>query len=147
MKRIYLIVGEKNSGKSTLVRALTGLDKENEVNIGLSNNTQPLFWAWITSRQEKQQMPKEMIDEMRSINDNRYLHYIIPLHLKGIKGCPDANAYIEELHKNFIIERAVLLGIDDQSISLQLPDVLTINPDTFSANEIAQQVMQEWGWR
>jgi len=150
MKRnIYLIVGEGRCGKSSLVRALTGVFRRTKkaTRIALSNpkKTEIKITVWPQSAQEAQLSPEDVLNDVNhALSENillvlRFQPHIVPYH---------ANDYINLLIEHHNIVKVIFMGPNDKVQSISISRIANVLNNSIKnpVNENANQVRNWWHW-
>jgi energy-coupling factor transporter ATP-binding protein EcfA2 len=143
-KKIYLIIGEKNSGKSSIIRALTGIRISGKINIAIP--TEVTFYVQLMSFQEEaMQNPSNAIKSLKKINCESNL---CALRLNKTQNFPDAQTYIDALiNEGWEIAGIIVLGENNLQQQFHQLCVHTINPPKeYSINKNASKIRKWWSW-
>ena len=161
-KKIYCIVGDENMGKSSLIRALTGVRIGEPTRITFkSTNLTRDFWVEMVSLQEehKEEHKKEkhkslsIKEAIELIKDKTESYFIIPLRFGSSKNSfSSAEEYLQAfLDKDgWIIENIVILGEDtfsNEALKSKL-NVITRIPQPFenTINKNASIIREAWNF-
>ncbi|NGF75756.1 hypothetical protein G5B10_07685 [Fluviicola sp. SGL-29] len=148
-KNIYLIIGEGKCGKSTLVRAHTGVYRSGLLWLRLASQTDIQIKVWSQSCQEGGHTPQ---DVLRRINNDSAAEILITLRFKPAPQMAPFNAidYYDLIQANHNIVGVVFMA--DKSIQ-NIPQFPTnpepvLIPDSWetAANASADSVRRGWGW-
>ena len=154
MKRdIYLIVGEGRCGKSSLVRALTGIyngrgRKEGRKIALTTGATREIKIAvWPQSAQEGKKTPTDILNDINGLSDD------IPNVLLVLRFEPHIINYWATDYTDLLIKHHNIVGVVTMSSNSHVPelsgfkDALPISSSTENAvNANAEKVRKEWGW-
>ncbi len=109
----YLIIGDPNTHKSSLLRSLTGCFNRNDRDIQLVNGTSISIYARVSSLQESKITPKDFIDEVYKRGCTNVIFCLQPDPNPLFPMLyPDAHAYIaafEEAGWSFV--KTAVVGI------------------------------------
>lgn len=115
---VYLIIGEANTGKSSLMRCLTGAsmgtraDRGECVRLKLLDGRVINVYIDITAAQEIHFTPEMVIEKVKERTPDADA-VMITLRENASNNCPNAVEYIKAFKKaNWIIKKTVLLDID-----------------------------------
>ena len=115
---VYLIIGEANTGKSSLMRCLTGAsmgtraDRGECVRLKLLDGRVINVYIDITAAQEIHFTPEMVIEKVKERAPDADA-VMITLRENASNNCPNAVEYIKAFKKaNWIIKKTVLLDID-----------------------------------
>ena len=89
---VYLIIGDANTGKSSLIRCLTGCAQYNARKIALTNGGTLTVQVSISSLQESSISPSAFIQQITSLADCNAV--LVPLWEHSGNGYPAASQYI-----------------------------------------------------
>lgn len=158
MKRVYLVMGEGGTGKSTLIRCLTGLRQKGRPFVTLTNSTRINIWCYMRSIQEMDPImsPLDVINDITQPSESAFIDYLIPFRIDGRYGYQGIVPYLQALLNtpNLTIVNAVALDIDAQSYpqlaGLPFPSNIPItyipNSKSNTPNQNASIVRNAWGW-
>lgn len=111
---LTIILGNKNSRKSSTIRALTGLGRRGICQIELDNHIPNLkgsiidFYVRISSLQESGESPEIFIQE---IELNKYENILIPLWIDQLNDLPNGKKYIDIfVERKCDIKEVIVLG-------------------------------------
>lgn len=139
-KNIYIIIGEGQSGKSSLVRALTGIYRNSTREVQLANNTKINIAIWSQSAQEGTMVTPEML--LQLINDALADNALIVL--RPI----DAIDYINLISVQHNIIEVLFIGWGEEVQQFPTPgniNVINLSWDR-PVNANAALVRNWWGW-
>ena len=120
-KNIYIIIGHGACGKSSLVRALTGVYRgvSRLIRVGNEEDFEDLQFAiWVRSRQEVSDKPKQVLKDVNSCNEKNVL---ITLRFGAYNRCPEAKEYVDLLMTEHNISRIVYMGREKNPDRLTYP--------------------------
>lgn len=149
MKQISLVIGEGGTGKSSLIRCLTGVSKESRRKVLLINAGIVDMYIWVRSIQEGRcYSPHALLNAIVAPSEANFHHYLVALRLNPFNSCPGAQDYINVLQTQCTISNVVVLSENGNPPTLALPNgQLNISfSQNYPANEIANQVRNTWGW-
>ena len=144
----YLIIGEPNTRKSSLLRSLTGCFNRNDRDIQLVNGTLINIYARVSSLQESKITPKDFIKEVHARGCANVIFCLLPdpNPLFPIL-YPDAHMYIstfEEAGWSFV--KTAIVGIHD--ISPDLPHVARFpRAASLPINVLAKNIRAHFDWQ
>lgn len=147
MKIIYLIIGNANSGKSSTIRALTGLGSHNRskrISITFLNNTEHEFFVQTSAAQEKNMNVNRLI---RVINNANSEYNLIALRFDRPSTFPNYLSYLSRFEQEgWQIKKIVLLG-NHEFLPQYQPILLRFdNPLDQTINKNASDIRKNWGW-
>lgn len=147
-KKIYVIIGDGRCGKSSLVRALTGVYRSATVEIGLEDK-KTNFWMRVLpqSAQEANLSPEKLLEKLEQHGGSTYALVVVRLH--SYKGHGPALDYLNALDKVHTIEKIVYMGKDEVVDKLNFGTVQqNVINSSFSRpmNGNANMVRKFWGW-
>lgn len=142
-KNIYIIVGEGRCGKSSLVRALTGVFRRSiRGTLQLVNGEIINIAIWPRSAQEGTSETPEQV--LRKINGTGPNNVLIVLRPWG------AQEYIDLLATQHNIIQVLLISSNMTLPGVNIPEGINVNPITNSrsrpVNANAAVVRTWWGW-
>ena len=147
-KNIFLIIGDGKCGKSSLVRALTGVYRA-KAQLVAPTNGQPFSCSvWPQSCQEAGDSP---IDVLNEVGRNPHQNFLITLRFfpgpEMIKH--DAIEYYDLLNANHNIQQVLFMGSTNAPNTFNVTQPMNILPNSLNnaVNENASIVRQLWGWR
>ena len=148
----WIILGQENKRKSSLMRNLTGLGRSRDFDVTLANGQRLRLWTQFRSLNEAGLEPKGWVEscfhDAESDLRSRY-NMLIALRLDFGKHGYEAEDYIRELVRaEAHIESIVTLGEPTRSwvpdCGVPYCDVPDVSVPT---NQIGETVRQLWGWR
>lgn len=148
----YIIIGRASVGKSSLVRALTGIRNADERLMASLGGTNFKLWAKDSSLQEARIDPLSFIADVTARNVDAVLLTLWPQsRTSGGVVYPDAAGYIREfVRAGWIIQPVVILNTGGPMIPVILPaGVLSThisNVRTVPFNTFVGSVRAHWGW-
>jgi Fe2+ transport system protein B len=147
MKTIYCVIGNANSGKSSIIRALTGLGSHNrskKVTITFLNNTLHEFFVQTSAAQEKNLDVSRLI---REINRGNCEYNLIALRFDRPSSFPNYLSYLSRFEtEGWNIKKIVLLG-NHELLTQYNPILLRFNnPQNQTINKNAADIRKNWGW-
>lgn len=148
-KKLYVIIGDGRCGKSSLVRALTGVYRTASVEIGKLDKENSIIWTRVMpqSAQEAEIPPKDLVKELDKHSETPYA--LITIRLYEYKGFGPAIDYLDELSKHFDIERIVFMGRESDIATYQYKGVpFNVLCSSYSrpVNTNASMVRAWWNW-
>lgn len=150
MPNVYIIMGKNSTDKSSIIRALTGVDRGREWPVATNQNGNIDIFVQIKSLQEETPpiQPQQFIDEHQN-----YSNILLPLWVTGKGGYRDGRVYIQEFIDAGwqILQIVILLAENGQAPELeglQLPEPLIINLQNprEPVNAVASRIRGRWGW-
>ena len=155
MKSIWLLIGNANTRKSSMVRCLLGVDNPaTEVEVQSVTGTVLHIRAFISAVQEKKSVSPEEL--LLDLNDSHWKgqfknlrNALVPLRYDPAEGQPAAEFYAQALlDDGWSIKVVVSLG-EPARPWLQnsgLPYIEIPNSTSLPSNAIAAQVRAAFGW-
>lgn len=149
----YIIVGEASAGKSSVVRALSGVRNSDERLMARTSGHRFSLWAKDSSLQEARITPQEYIREARRRNKDAVLLTLWPRAVRPRSGnphrFPNAHGYIQEfLLAGWRIQDVVTLN---NPPGLTLPAGVTStnfnNVHTNPFNVFTASIRANWNWQ
>lgn len=149
---VYLIIGDANTGKSSLIRCLTGCAQYGTGNFALTNGTTISTYVVISSLQESAISPSSFIQDVQdALKDGRIdpkleAAVLVPLREDSVNDYPAASQYITEFENaGWTIVKTALL--DSQTPTSNYPHCQGVT-DVMSKpiNVSAAAVRQHFGW-
>lgn len=122
-KNIYIIIGHGSCGKSSLVRALTGIYRgaSRLIRVGDEENFEDLQFAiWVRSRQEIGYKPEKVLKDVNSCNETNIL---LTLRFGSAYGCPEAKEYVDLLMTEHNVSHIVYMGREKNPDTLTYPTI------------------------
>lgn len=135
--KIYIIVGDSYTRKSSTIRALTGVRDNDNFTIQFQNGNIGTFRIRSTSLQEKGILPETSINEINQSNCN---FAIICLRFDSIKNRPSYDVYLNAFqNNNWEIMPLVFFNRNPNNI-----EALVIPTRNTPSNEIANIIRNHW---
>lgn len=148
-KNIYIIIGHGACGKSSLVRALTGIYRgaSRLIRVGNEKNFEDLQFAiWVRSRQEVGFQPKKVLKDVNSCDET---HILLTLRFGKYNDCPEAKEYVDLLMTEHNVSRIVYMGREKNPDTLTYPSIVPKkigkSVDT-PVNANANEARKYFGW-
>ena len=145
MPDVYVIMGDKNTRKSSTIRALTGVYNKGVYEIAIQGGQVIDVFVQISSLQESGISPQEFIKETKN-----YQHILLSLWILSGNGQPDGLTYIQDfINAGWDIREIVVLGMNNLPYNLptNAPKPKYIqNSINLPANQIASQIRNWWKW-
>lgn len=144
----YLIIGEPNTRKSSLLRSLTGCFNRSDRDIQLVDGTSIGIYARVSSLQESKTTPRDFIAEVKKRGCANVIFCLLPEPnpLFPIP-YPDAHMYIaafEEAGWSFV--KTAIVGV--HPISPALPHVARFpRAASLPINVLAKNIRAHFGWQ
>lgn len=145
-KNIYIIIGHGACGKSSLVRALTGIYRGASRLIRSVNGTDTRLAIWVRSRQEVGDKPKKVLKDVNSCHETDIL---LTLRFGSYYGCPEAKEYVDLLLTEHNVSHIVYMGSNNNPATLTYPIIKNIvisNSGGTPVNANASVARQFFGW-
>jgi ABC-type Mn2+/Zn2+ transport system ATPase subunit len=149
MKNIYIIIGEGKCGKSSLVRALTGVFRRSKKSTRIAQtNTDEIMHinVWPQSAQEARKNPEKVLREIKEAWSNNVL---LVLRFLPHNNTPfSATDYVELIQEHHNIVQVIFMGPGDKVSKIQTPGIQKTLKNTFKnpVNQNASEVRGWWGW-
>lgn len=141
-KDIYIIIGEGGTGKSSLVRALTGTYQGGIEKIEFSDQTSELFKVWTRSAQEGEYYSPERV--LRNIDNTDQSNILLTLRATGKD---NANDYIGLISASHNIVGIVVLGnFNNIPMPNTIKPLVIADPWERPTNGNASRVREFWNW-
>lgn len=142
---VYLLMGDRNTRKSSTVRSLTGIGKSRVCNIELSNGKIIDIFTMIQALQEADVDPKSFFN---LVNKENYSNVLVPLRIDKAKNCPNGSKYIElflakgwQVHTIFVLGRKDLpYRVDSKVVTKPIENPIRPN------SQNAKVIKKIWGW-
>jgi GTPase SAR1 family protein len=148
----YIIVGKASVGKSSLVRALTGIRNADKRLMAKPSAPNFTLWAKDSSLQEARINPQSFIAEVTFQNVDAALCTLWPRSCRS-KGIvyPDAARYIRVFQTaGWNIQPVILLDNGSSTFSVSFPGTVLSsrfsNVRTNPFNSFAALIRAHWGW-
>lgn len=122
-KNIYIIIGHGACGKSSLVRALTGIYRGASRLIRSVNGTDTRFAIWVRSRQEVGFQPKKVLKDVNSCNEK---HILLTLRFESYNNCPEGKEYVDLLLTEHNVSHILYMGNGGNPATLEYPNIENI---------------------
>lgn len=141
---VYIIIGNSNQRKSSVIRCLTGVAQIKTTQITTIQKKIIDVYVSIKSLQESRILPKDFI---QSVNQNSVKAVFIPLWEKGNNNFPDASVYIQEFKRaGWIINKVAHFGVKAPSQNYTNSDICVQNSNVDSSNQTASTVRTYFCW-
>jgi energy-coupling factor transporter ATP-binding protein EcfA2 len=151
--KAYVIIGENDSGKSSVTRCLTGSGSSRIRPIAtLSSNIR--VYVHLSSLQEEKTAPAELEGKVKPEDCEAVIFSLRPGKARGY---PDADTYLQYfIKKGWHIIRVACLGDSASRITTSLPEgVIDTFPEVTAsetepampANTVAAKVRAHFGWK
>lgn len=142
--KIYLILGDGETKKSSTIRALTGIHKHDKWKIETNHGIIDIY-VQIQSLQECNADLATFIEDIKEFE-----YALVPLRVSGTSKQNNGLEYIKTFIENGLeIVQIVLLGIKELPYKLppNLPKPLPIeDSENIPSNKIAHLIRNQWGW-
>ena len=138
-------MGNAAVGKSSTIRALTGIRDARKTNVETVHGTLNDIFVQVRSLQEKRLKPLTFINT--HANDS---YILLSLRINPAGQCPNGLKYLQDfLNSNWRINEIVVLGTNALPYNLprSLPSPMFIpNSKNIPANQVAHQIRRAWNW-
>jgi hypothetical protein len=143
MVDVWAVIGNQNAGKTSTIRALTGVPgKRRTWDVAYSANGPSIpTYVHPQALQEGKIAPAAFIADVKKAKVSRV---IVALRLKAARGQPDAQGYLSQfLQAGWTVNSAVL----NPAKPLQgiLTKAVKLRGRPLPSNQIARQLRQRWG--
>jgi len=142
---VWIIMGNRAVGKSTAIRALTGIYQSKKTDVKTLEDVLECIFVHVRSLQEKKIQPSSFINDH---NNNRYV--LLSLRVDKIGNFPKGLEYIQKfINNNWDIRKIVVLGTNNLPYTLpgELPAPIFItNSNDIPANQVAHEIREDWNW-
>ncbi|MBY7832885.1 hypothetical protein KW463_08540 [Vibrio fluvialis] len=155
MKKLHIVIGDSNTRKSSLIRALTGAGQgqsRKDLEVEKSNGSIAIINVMQSALQEnyKPQLPQEYINFVKQYHTDEFLFSlrVTKVIANGVT-YPDAVDYINQFKKaGFLIASVALLGRSANQLTLAQCGNVALQPHSQNVptNKNASKVRQSWGW-
>lgn len=146
-KRIYILIGETETGKSSIIRALSGVHNQGHRAIMTTNRDILEFRVWTTSSQEFGHTPQ---DDLNVFNDTDEEFILMSLRYEALNSeFPEAQTYIDAYEgAGHLIEQVVILrNHPELNFGQSEPEIHSIlRPRQWPINGNASQIRNWWRW-
>lgn len=145
---VYIIMGGRNTRKSSCIRALTGMGRKGVCQVELANGNIIDLFVRVSSLQESRITPNAFVNEVRK---GKYENVLVPLWVESRKHPHQSgNAYLSAfINANWQIERIEVLGRTALPYPVPLaPPALNFIPNSTArpSNRNGVDIRQRWGW-
>ena len=158
MPNVYAILGESNTGKSSTVRALTGVTMQYDTwTVATTPPTGNIdVYVEIKALQESNIQPQDFVKKIADLDQflitkghHTVNNILIPLRISAVNGCPDGAVYLQHFARMPIpgwnIRPIVVLGAAAMPTAFPahhpIPGLASM-----PANGIASQIRPLWNW-
>ncbi len=159
MPNVYAILGDSNTRKSSTVRALTGVMKQdNAWKVAMPSPTGNIdVYVQIKALQEEGVNAQELVDKVVSVNRFRAEHgqhpvndILIPLRISAVNGFADGTVYLQHFAlAGWNIHQIVVLGtttlLSPLPAGAPAPNQIPYSA-SMPANQIASLIRGWWSW-
>lgn len=147
MVEVFIILGDRNKGKSSVIRALSGVGRAKAVEIATFNGAFKTH-VELQSLQESGILPVNFIAKIHAAKHKRVL---VALWLKGKNPqLPSGQSYIEQfVHAGWRISEIAILGVGNAPLNLpkNVPSPMFFPNSLISpVNSTASSVRAQWKW-
>lgn len=119
MKNVILIIGHGACGKSSLVRALTGVARRSRNGIRDINGEDLKFNIWIRSAQEAWKSPANVLKE---VNECAGPNVLLTLRFHKYNKQPEGKEYVDLLKKHHNVSKIIFLSAHEIPVSFPFPE-------------------------
>jgi hypothetical protein len=149
----YVLIGEDETGKSSITRSLTGVARGSAANkmsrVIATLTVKIRVYVHLTSLQEDKINPERFAEMVSKQKDCQAV--LFSLRLSGARGCPDADTYLQHfIGEGWNIVRVACLDVPVSRITTSLPSgtirAFPAITDTTTVNEVAAQVRSHFEW-
>lgn len=145
----YVIIGEENSGKSSVTRCLTG-SRRSRTRLVATLSIIIKVYIHLVSLHEDKKHKKTPADFEQKVQEEDCDAVLFSLWPHSGNGCPDADTYLQYfVGRGWNIGRVACLGIPVSRITTSLPSGTILSFPTVEptpANDVAAQVRNHFGW-
>ncbi|HCH5095915.1 hypothetical protein NDJ85_22635 [Vibrio parahaemolyticus] len=155
MKKLHIVIGDSDTRKSSLIRALTGAGQgqsRKDLEVEKANGTISTIHVMQSALQEnyKPQLPQQYINFVNQHSTDEFLFSLRVTNVvaNGVT-YPDAIDYIHQFKQaGFSIASVALLGHSANKLNLSQCGNVVQQPQSHGTptNKTASQVRQTWGW-
>jgi len=124
MKNVYIIIGHGACGKSSLVRALTGVARWSRKQIQNTEGQALDFNIWIRSAQEAYKSPNTVLKE---INECKGLNVLITLRFHTYNNQPIGEDYFDLISQHHNVSKIIFLSAKETPVSFDAPNSETLS--------------------
>jgi hypothetical protein len=143
---VYLLMGDRNTRKSSSVRCLTGLYKKDTRKIELVNKEEIEIFAMLQALQEAKVHPDVFI---KLVKKEKYSNVLVPLRIERANRCPAGSEYVKKfLDEGWNVKPIIVLGTDRlpyQLASNIVPEYIKDSADKPN-NRNVKKIRSKWGW-
>ncbi|MFD0963224.1 hypothetical protein [Pseudofulvibacter geojedonensis] len=146
-KKLYLVFGTANKGKSSLIRCLTGIFRGKSTRVQREDDEIGIE-VLVSSAQEKWISIEDLIEIIEKSNDD---YLLISIRIDSITNkhgdvFPEGDEYLKELKKRYDIIGAAIFGDIKYDIDEKLVARIK-EPRKKAPNSDAAFVRKFWGWQ
>lgn len=145
MPKVWIVMGNAQVGKSSAIRALTGVYRSGRTDVQTVHGRLNGIFVQVRSLQEKGISPQDFISAR---DDDEYI--LLALRVNQAGGCPNGLSYMQAFTgNNWMINRVTVLGTDNLPYNLPqgIPNPLYIrNSGNIPANQTAHRIRNAWDW-
>lgn len=143
---VYLLMGDKNTRKSSSIRCLTGMRIKNICEIELITKEEIKVYAMLQALQEAKVEPKSFI---KMVKKEKYSNVLVPLRIEKANNCPAGSEYVKEfLDAGWNVMPVIVLGtgkLPYQLASNLVPEFIKASAKSPN-NSNVKQIKGKWGW-
>ena len=147
MPDAYVIMGDRNTRKSSTIRALTGAFQRGLYRVATQNAGVIDIFVQISALQESGISPQQFIQQ---VGQNNYQYVLVSLWISQGNGQPNGQTYIQYfLYAGWNILAIVVLGTNRLPYFLPRntpPPRFIPNSQALPANQISSQIRTWWQW-
>lgn len=142
--RIYLVIGNKNVGKSSIIRSLTGIRVSGQTELRFRNDINETFYVQMTSLQEESRQTVQ--EAISKISGSGCSFHLIALRYSATdENYPNAEAYITAfINAGFTISGVAYLGGEAIPINFNNNLIQLSPPHTQAINKNASDIRNRW---
>jgi hypothetical protein len=148
--QVWALIGRQNCRKGSTIRALSGIDREKEIQIMLCSQQQISIWVRVSSVNEPADAPKadDWISELEKTHGREIRRNMLFAFRMG-RESHEAETYLKAMAtRGYNLQSIVTLGEQTppwaKALGAPFSDIRDVSVPT---NEIARQVRTMWGWR
>ena len=143
MTNVYAIIGDANTGKSSVSRCLTGLSRSGLQDIRMINGN--IIQVYVNFNAQQENKNNLIHPNHLQVNYGSYQNILILIRINPYKGLPGYQSYIAQIqnvlawpiHGMFVFHTTPLPGWTHGHINTR---------PRIPLNEMASTVRQQWGW-
>jgi hypothetical protein len=147
---VFIILGNRNTRKSSTVRALTGLGRRGICQIELTTSLDGILidlYTRISALQESKDTPGDFVNEVNA-KDNENI--LVPLWIDQMNDLPNGQTYIETfVAAGWNIKQIEVLGTNTLPYTIEIPKTMIhFHPNSSERpnNRNIIEIKSRWGW-